>query len=180
MTLFFTADTHFGHTNIIKYCNRPFETIEEMNYELIKRWNSKVTSGDTVFHLGDFCFGSNNCDFDKYFSQLNGNIVWIKGNHDDLAWNNRQKFQTFSSGYYEVKINKQAIILCHYAMRVWNKFHFGSWHLFGHSHGTLPDDLNSLSFDCGVDTNNFYPYSLEDVKEKMNNKTFVPIIKERD
>jgi calcineurin-like phosphoesterase family protein len=175
MNYFFTADTHFGHTNIIKYCNRPFKSIQEMDSELIKRWNSKITDKDIVFHLGDFCFGNNDHDFDKYFSQLNGKIVWIKGNHDELAWKNRDKFQTYSSGYYEAKIDNQSIVLCHYAMLVWNKSHFGTWHLYGHSHGTLPDNLNSMSMDCGVDTNNYYPYSFAEIAKRMSKKTFVPI-----
>ena len=56
VNLFFTSDTHFWHSNIIKYCNRPFMDIEEMNEEIIKRWNDKIEKDDLVFHLGDFAF----------------------------------------------------------------------------------------------------------------------------
>ena len=171
MSYFFTADTHFGHTNIIKYCYRPFKTIEEMDAEIVRRWNSRVKEKDIVFHLGDFAFR----DFDKYFDQLNGRIVWIKGNHDDLAWKSRDKFENYASGYYEAKIDGQTLVLCHYAMLIWNKSHFGSYHLYGHSHGTLPDNPNSLSMDVGVDTHNFYPYSYDEIKQLMAKKTFVPI-----
>ena len=59
--LFFTSDTHFDHKNIIRYCNRPFSSIEEMNNFLIKRWNATVGPDDTVFHLGDVTFGGNTC-----------------------------------------------------------------------------------------------------------------------
>ena len=54
--IFFTSDTHFWHVNIIKYCNRPFETIEEMNETIIEKWNSKISKDDIVFNLGDFAF----------------------------------------------------------------------------------------------------------------------------
>lgn len=180
MNYFFTADTHFGHKNIIKYCNRPFSSIEQMDDQLIKRWNSKIGKNDTVFHLGDFCFGNNDKDFDKYFYALNGKIVLIKGNHESLAWQNREKFSSYCAGYYDATIGKQEIIMCHYAMVVWNKSHFGTWHLYGHSHGMLPDNPNSRSIDCGVDTNNFYPYSFEEISTKMSKKTFVPIANDRE
>jgi calcineurin-like phosphoesterase family protein len=168
---FFTSDTHFGHNNIIKYCNRPFSNIDEMGQAIIDRWNSIVKKNDTVFHLGDFCFHN----FNRYFYALNGKIILIKGNHDNEAWKNRDKFFEFRDSYYEIKIDNQPITLCHYAMLVWNKSHYGAWHIYGHSHGTLPDNPNSLSFDCGVDTHNFYPYSFDEVKEIMSKKIFVPI-----
>lgn len=175
MNYFFTGDTHFGHKNIVKYCNRPFSSIEEMDDQIIKRWNSVVAKNDIVFHVGDFCFGDRDSDFDKYFYALNGRIIFIKGNHDSFAWKNKEKFESFCAGYYEAKINNQNIVLCHYAMKVWNKSHFGSWHLYGHSHGMLPSDISSLSMDCGVDTHNFYPWSYDEVKSVMDKKEFVPI-----
>jgi calcineurin-like phosphoesterase family protein len=175
LSTFFTGDTHFGHKNIIKYCNRPFSSVEEMDQQIIKRWNSKISKKDLVFHVGDFCFGDRDSDFDKYFYALNGRIIFIKGNHDSLAWKNKDKFESFCAGYYEAKIDNQIIVLNHYAMRVWNKAHYGTWHLYGHSHGMLPSDINSLSMDCGVDTHNFYPWSFEEVKEVMKKKEFVPI-----
>jgi len=79
MRYFFTSDTHFGHKNILKYTNRPFKSVEEMDEELIRRWNATVTPDDTVIHLGDFSLKGN---VNKYLKQLNGNIIWIGGNHD--------------------------------------------------------------------------------------------------
>ena len=70
---------------------------------------------------------------------------------------------------------KRRIVLCHYAFRVWNKSHRGAWHLYGHSHGSLPDDPNSLSFDAGVDCHEFTPISYERVKEIMAEKRFLPV-----
>jgi len=85
--IWFTSDTHFGHFNIIEYCHRPFKTVQYMDKMLIDNWNEKVKPGDTVYHLGDFCFkkSSEAPDgnvWDFYRKQLNGDIIFIKGNHD--------------------------------------------------------------------------------------------------
>lgn len=82
MITWFTSDTHFGHPNIIKYCNRPFKNIGEHDYFLIQRWNERVSSEDTVYHLGDFCFKKNGMGAKFYLSQLNGKIIVVRGNHD--------------------------------------------------------------------------------------------------
>jgi len=84
---FFTSDTHFGHQNIIKYANRPFSSVKEMDEVLIAKWNNKVKSTDTVYFLGDFCFkrcaeAPDGFPFEYYRTKLNGSIVFIQGNHD--------------------------------------------------------------------------------------------------
>lgn len=81
MTYWFTADCHFHHTNIIKYCNRPFATIEQMNEELIKRWRDTVKPEDTVFHIGDFSFANKEIT-SRIINVLTGTIVFLKGNHE--------------------------------------------------------------------------------------------------
>jgi calcineurin-like phosphoesterase family protein len=89
--LFFTSDHHFGHNNIIKYCNRPFENVDEMNAALIKRWNEKIPPDGDVYHLGDFAL----CHPEKLeeiLDQLNGRIHLIIGNHDAAALNYKKSF----------------------------------------------------------------------------------------
>lgn len=81
--VYFTSDTHFNHNSILKFCNRPFETIEEHDNKLIENWNSVVGLDDTVFHLGDFCFGGAP-KWKEIRSQLNGHIILIVGNHKFL------------------------------------------------------------------------------------------------
>ncbi len=84
--VWFTADNHFGHENIIKYCNRPFETIEEMDNILIDNWNSIIEPGNTVYHLGDFCLGGKEMAR-LYFNQLNGQIKVLSNPwHHDSRW----------------------------------------------------------------------------------------------
>ncbi len=175
MQTFFTADTHFNHANIIKYSNRPFKDTVEMNDTIINNWNQVVREYDTVYHLGDFCFGRDDAYFNSVFPRLNGYIVLIKGNHDSLAWRNRYRFAACFDSYHEVKVEQQEITLCHYKMSVWNKSHHGAWHLYGHSHGSLPAGPNERCFDVGVDCHNFTPVSFDKVKAIMEKKTFVPI-----
>jgi len=83
MTIWFTSDTHYGHVNIIKYSNRPFKSIDEMDSELIRRWNEVVKAGDQVFHLGDVMMGPNVATrLQVLRPALNGYIILVQGNHD--------------------------------------------------------------------------------------------------
>lgn len=167
--VYFTSDTHFGHVNIIKYCNRPYKTVEEMNESLIYNWNKVVKKNDIVYHLGDFCLGKID-EFDSYFNQLKGKIILIEGNHDRNANKNKHRFHEYHTGYIEVNVDGWPIVLSHYAMKVWNNSHNGAFHLYGHSHGTLPDDIQSMSFDVGVDCHNFTPISIKQIEKIMEKK----------
>lgn len=172
MTTWFTSDTHFNHANIIKYCNRPWDTVEEMNEGLIERWNEVVKPRHRIFHLGDFCMGGT--EPKDWIPRLNGKIHLIRGNHDPYVVN--QGFESVQD-YKEIKISKKKLILFHYPMRVWNKSHYGSWHLFGHVHGamtvkygtkTLPD---CLAIDVGSDCHDWRPISFDEIAEIMNKHT---------
>lgn len=169
--IWFTADTHFGHTNRLEYCNRPFSSVEEMNEILIENWNKVVKKFDMVYFLGDFGFKNQKVLF-GIKGRLNGVIFPVRGNHDKNS--DLEQFSK-ASDLQEIYIDNKCIVLCHYSMNVWNKSHHGSWHLFGHSHGSLPDNPNSLSFDVGVDCHNFTPISFEEVCQIMSKKTFVPL-----
>ena len=189
--IFFTADTHFGHSNIIKHSNRPFANIQEHDRELIRCWNEKVTQNDTVYHLGDFSYRTSMSYTANIIKQLNGNIVLIKGNHDHLAQKISDtglfpvdKFKLVSS-YYELgefkyidaENNSQtgpSFALCHYPMRSWNQKHRGAIHLFGHCHGTISDYCRST--DIGVDCWDYAPVPLDLVinymKDKQNDEEY--------
>ncbi len=84
--IFFTADTHFGHANILKLCNRPFNTIEEMNETMICKWNSRVSGNDTVYIVGDMFFRCS--DAETILKRLKGKKRLIIGNHDS-SWVNK-------------------------------------------------------------------------------------------
>lgn len=158
---FFTADQHLNHRNIIKYCNRPFDSVEEMDRTIIENHNKVVGVNDIVIHLGDFTLKKTNKEAYKYINQLNGINVFIRGSHD--RWLNKNHPMI-----WEHMVEGQFIVGCHYAMRVWARSHYNSWHIYGHSHGNLPSQ--GKSYDVGVDCNNFYPVSFDKLKEIMKTK----------
>ena len=158
---FFTSDEHYNHKNIIKYCNRPFGSIKEMDDELIARHNSIVTEHDTTIHAGDFAFVKNIQEANKYFERLNGKHTCLKGSHD--KW-----MLEFILRIWERTIEKQFIVVCHYAMRTWHRSHYNSWQLFGDSHGKL--EPVGKQWDIGVDNNAFYPVSFDQIKSIMKDR----------
>lgn len=157
---YFTADEHFGHENILGYCDRPFENADEMDNAIIERFNFVVKPTDTTIHAGDFTLKGKETA-ENYIRRLNGKHIFLKGSHE--YWNRELP------SILERHFNKIFIVVCHYAMRRWARSYHGSIQLYGHSHGKLRPEKNQM--DIGVDTNNFYPYSLEDIKRKLlNNK----------
>lgn len=168
---FFSSDLHVGHRNVIKHCNRPFSTVEEMDEYIIVNWNKKIAPEDTVYILGDLSMHKHE-HARKIISQLNGQLHLIRGNHDKGVENRIRDLFVSVSDYKEVKVpdkdghgGKQKIILSHYAFRVWNSQFRGSWHLYGHSHGSLPQRYN-YSMDVGIDTHPQYvPYSYQEIKD---------------
>lgn len=177
MNIFFTSDSHFSHRNAIKYCNRPFKDVNEMNDAMIDRWNSVCDYESVVYLLGDFNLG-NPADVGRIISRLKfSHMHFIKGNHDKsfCEWYRKNKPYnvTLYGSYLETRIDGIDFTLNHYAQRVWNKSHYGAYHLYGHSHGSLPDDPNSRSFDVGVDCHNFTPLSLQQVHDIMSKKKII-------
>ena len=149
-----------------------------MDQELIRRWNKKVTNKDTVYFLGDFCFSSRDVDILKYLKQLNGRIEFIYGNHDENS--HMKKFFPNLQRLVRIKYNKQYIVLCHYKIDSWQGKYRKvkpSWHLYGDSHGLAPDTISDLSMDIGVDCNNFYPLTFNEVgyimQKKMETQQYV-------
>ena len=178
--IFFTSDAHFMHDNIIKYCNRPFFSVEEMNHTIIENWNKTVGEKDIVFILGDFCFRSSYTTWAYLLNRLNGIKYLVRGNHDRHKDIPLDKFVQVSEmlnihikGDEEIS-DGQRITLCHYPMITWYQSHRGSWQLFGHIHtipnstgsetGYVQDRISPNQYDVGVDQNNFTPISYEDVK----------------
>ena len=171
---FFTSDTHFNHANIIKFCNRPFKDVEQMNDVMIANWNSVIGKDDTVFHLGDFCLGGA-AEWTKILDRLNGKIYLIMGNHD--LKNIRQGFISrfeHVAMQMRIEIGKKRIYLCHYPFLCFEGgYKDGVWQLFGHVHTRRSNsgiDAGSLQYlyptqyDVGVDNNNFIPVSFGQVK----------------
>ena len=173
--LWFTSDTHWHHSRIIEFCNRPFTSIEEMNEKLIENWNSVVKPGDTVFHLGDFCFGGSQA-WNSILDQLNGNILLIKGNHDEKSLRQGYMLRFKWVGYQlHLLIEDHSIYLNHFPFLCYGGTYSDNpaWQLFGHVHsgpGANGKDINRMQYlfptqyDVGVDNNNFTPVSFEQIK----------------
>jgi calcineurin-like phosphoesterase family protein len=176
MGTYFASDYHLGHKNVIKYDNRPFKDVDHMDESIIANHNAVIGDGDDFYFLGDFSF--NKSKTEEYLQRLNGNKFFIKGNHDNHAIVKLYKeYGTYLGELAEVDVLGQRIVLCHYSMRVWNKSHRGVWHLYGHSHHSLPDNGDSLSFDIGINGEgyNYTPLSFNQVSKIMSKKTFKSI-----
>lgn len=174
--IFFTSDTHFGHTNILKYCSRPFSDIETMNNSLIKKWNETVKPNDIVFHLGDVGFDKN---IKNILYNLNGEIHLILGNHDNKIKNIVDRFESVNNQMH-ISINGQQIYLNHFPFLCFagsygnmnSECH--TWQLFGHVHSGPYSDtgldhqrlkiLFPTQYDVGVDNNDFRPVSYDEIK----------------
>lgn len=198
--IYFTSDTHFGHYNIIKYCNRLVSehtddhTIarNKMTEILITNWNSIVGPKDEVYHLGDVSFyGTNRTK--EIVNCLNGRKYLIRGNHDkkDNAYWITMGFE-WVRDYFKLKVHTllksdradvpdkqyhQPIVLCHYPLLSWDSMAYGSWHLHGHCHGSIDVTFNNEGKrkDVGVDTNNLKPYSYEEIASYMNQRTLLKV-----
>lgn len=160
--IWFTSDQHFNHQNIIAYCKRPYRTLREMNEVIIDRHNSVVGKKDMVWHLGDFSWS----EAASFLSKLNGKHNLCLGNHDHKHIK-KWEFDLFDRVEQAciVKYEHKSLWLSHYAHARWPSSHMGSGHIFGHSHGLYKPD--NKSFDVGVDTNAFFPYSWLDIFEVL-------------
>ena len=183
--IFYTADQHFGHTNIIKYCKRPWATSEEVDALLIERWNEVVGPDDTVFHLGDFALCGKNAAR-SYFEQLNGTIfILANRQHHDYSWLPVRSIDRWGRSavgtpwihflpplYTHNPLDfldtvTPLIVLCHYPLQIWDRKYYGAWHLHGHSHGKLPRIPGRM--DVGVDAvPNYAPISLDEVIKELS------------
>lgn len=175
MNYWFTADHHFGHSNIIKFCNRPFDSTNEMNEAFIQTWNKWVNPNDHVFHLGDFSFSGNINE--KILPRLNGKKNLIVGNHDPI-----KKFNDFQKSLWNsiqenliFNINENKIFLAHRPHRAWDGSYHGSFHLFGHVHGRFENIPYGRSMDVGVDptawrTGEYRPVNLDEILEILKNR----------
>lgn len=171
--VWFTSDLHFYHKNICKYCNRPYESVEEMNEALITNWNNVVKDDDVVFVLGDLGF----CGYNKLsplIARLKGKKYIIKGNHDSDKIVIGLKEANLIEDYYTLttitiegdpEISSQGLTLCHFPMIDWYDKERGSWMIHGHQH-QLPEtpSCSVMHWDVGVDKNNLTPINFEQLK----------------
>ena len=166
MKTFITSDTHFSHYNIIKFNERPFTSILEMNNTMIENWNNVVSKEDNVYHLGDVGFGNPKI-INEILYKLNGNIHLIVGNHEKTTLSNKNSCDRFIwiKDYFQMKYRgldekEYFFVMSHYPFLTWNRSHYGSISLHGHCH-SKDNTKDVRRFDVGVDANNFTPVDIE-------------------
>lgn len=174
--IWFTADTHFDHANVIRYCNRPFSSVQEMNGVLIANWNEVVKPQDTIYHLGDFSLsGSRRAH--ELISKLNGYKILIRGNHDKgEAYYKSAGFAEYYTSTPAHPVEYGEFFLSHYPY--WEcydhderKHKFADrmlhqrgnrWLLCGHIHEKWK--RKGFCINVGVDQWNFAPVSIEQIR----------------
>ena len=161
MTVWFTADTHFGHGGALGRFKRPFGSVAEMDEAMVARWNERVAIDDDVWHLGDFAYRLTAERMGALLSRLNGAKHLITGNNDSadaLALSGWASVQA----YRELEIDGARLVLCHYPFRTWNGMYKGDLNLHGHSHGQLKGLTRQI--DVGVDVWDFRPGTLAQLR----------------
>ena len=157
MSILFTADTHFGHANIIKYCKRPFTSADEMDEALVAAWNDKVKPEDTVYHLGDVTFKKL-----EMVSRLNGTKILIRGNHDRGFTSTKLNLAGFSAVFCKpevFEIEGTRILMMHAPQQVEGAT--ASITLCGHVHDSWKHKDGYIN--VGVDVWNWSPVTLEEI-----------------
>ena len=190
--IYFISDTHFNHKNIIKYCDRPFESVEQMNDILIKNWNEVVSNDDTIYHLGDFALGSRDLII-NIVNKLNGNKYLIRGNHDNWSASTYENFGFNVLKNAPIRLDEYKLILSHIPIPD-TQIPKGFINIHGHIH-------NKKLFECiekyepskysvekhiniSCDVTNFKPINLEEIAKGNNivikNSTMLAIEKIQD
>ncbi len=160
MTVFFTADTHFGHAGALGLYRRPFASVAEMDAALIARWNATVRPEDEIWHLGDFALGAAARNAAALLASLHGRKHLVLGNNDGPTTSGAPGWSSVQH-YAELALEGTHLVLCHYPFRTWRNMHRGWRNLHGHSHGRLAPLPRQT--DVGVDAWDFRPVTLAEI-----------------
>lgn len=178
MSIFYISDLHFGHQNVIKFDHRPYADTDEMDRDMIRKWNDRVGNDDDVYVVGDFAFRSG-YDPAWYLQQLSGHKHLIVGNHDGkmLKNKNAMKYWETVDNLTSIQDGDKSIILCHFPILEWNQMRH--WHLlvYGHIHANTEDDTYKImkqyrpyAYNAAACINGYQPVLLDELI--ANNKKF--------
>lgn len=179
MSVWVTSDCHFGHKNVIKYENRKYTNVEEMDLDLINRWNSKVGIKDEIYILGDFTLSNNKSYAIDILKRLNGRKYLILGNHDNISQKKEvMVYFEWVKKYFELDYKDNHFVMFHFPILSWNRKYHGAIHLYGHIHGNKLTEyqiVNEIvmknSYNVSVEVNNYEPISLDEIIAKLNSAT---------
>lgn len=189
---YYISDLHLLHENVLRFDNRPFDTIKKMQETIVSNWNHKVTNGDTVYILGDVSMRGKKEDLISLVATLKGRKVLVKGNHDDVSDYRYQQL------YYEIVDYKEIhdavdgqnydLVLCHYPIFSWKKMGRGTILLYGHTHDSAEDkyyqncleamnsnkcrhthakEVRAINVGCMKPWMNYEPQSLKELLETV-------------
>lgn len=182
MADFWISDTHFSHKNIVRGTSdwgnkekstRPFQTIPEHDEAILDAINSVVGVNDVLWHLGDWSFGGVQ-NIVKFRNLIRcQNVMLIHGNHDYTLRKSYRNLFTWSGDFRQINHEGQRIVMCHYAMQVWEDNHRGTWMLHGHSHNNLDHTNDGKILDVCPEGHDYKPWSFAQLQEHMATKPVV-------
>ena len=164
--IYYTSDLHFGHANIIRFCNRPFADVKAMDDALIAAWNERVTNSDKVYIVGDLMFRAEQPP-ETYLDKLKGKKYLIIGNHDK-SWMNKVKLDKYFESVERIMVfanGRNKVTLCHYPMMCFE----GAYLIYGHIHNNKTDNYWPLlrtmdnALNAGVEVNNYQPVTFDEL-----------------
>ncbi len=161
------SDTHFNHKNIIQYCGRPFNSIEDMNEGLICNWNNKVAHDDLVYHLGDFSLTSNKEFVTEIVKRLNGQIILIMGNHDQKPHQWYMDCGFVNTTRKPIIVDDNIILMNEPPKEEYisNKYYY----CFGHVHDKIaPIEKYSNTLCVCVERLGYYPLNFQEIINERN------------
>jgi calcineurin-like phosphoesterase family protein len=172
--IYYIADTHFGHENIMKRSKRPFESVAEMDRAIIGNINSVVSKHDDLYILGDFCHWNKEvCYPSDYLSKINGHKHFILGNHDRNILRDKYAARYLEEimPYAEIKDGDKKVVLSHFPMAEWNGYFTGAYHIHGHIHNSFNNPVFGYMaglercYNAGVDVIGFTPRTLDELMQ---------------
>ena len=160
------SDTHFEHGNIIDYCDRPFDSVEEMNEAMVERWNRVVDDGDEVLFLGDFVMPPDLASFLRWFDRLDGEVVFVAGDHDEVVPHKVDGLDLFE--HFQFEHDGHRFYAVHDPEDA--PKNFDGWVLHGHHHNNWPDQFPLVEPDerwvnCSVELLGYEPLAMDDLVE---------------
>jgi calcineurin-like phosphoesterase family protein len=168
LTVWFTADTHFGHGGALGRFKRPFRSVAEMDEALIARWNDRVGAHDELWHLGDFAYRMPAERMADVLKRLNGVKHLVTGNNDGADTVSLAGWASVQA-YRETELEGVRLVLCHYPFRTWNGMYKGAYNLHGHSHGQLAGLTRQV--DIGVDVWDYCPITLDEIRARRRKRS---------
>lgn len=168
--VFLTGCTHFGHENIIRMAARPFANAEEMDHQMVMRWNARVSPRDEVYHLGDFAMRARDERVEEIFNSLNGRMHLIHGNHDKPGVKTHSRWLSSQSYLWDHRLGPKGMVLFHYPIEEWEGWWHDSWHVHAHTHQSRRQGAIAMRrrVNVSVEAWDYAPAPLDEVLKTWN------------